>query len=189
MKIITHQEIRNNQELYVQEIKNGKIFVYPTDTIYGIGCDATNTSSVLKIREIKQRDSKPMSVIVPSKEWIVSHCTISQEQEEEIDKLPGPFTFILELKKHDDFAKEALVGSLKGIGVRIPTHWFTKFLQQNNILFVTTSVNISGEAPLTNPKSISTKMQERIDYLIDDGVLEQKASTVIDLRTKTVLRK
>ena len=65
---------------FIEDIKNGAVFIYPTDTIYGLGCDATNLASVKLIRELKYRDKdKPMSVIAPSVEWIREHCEVSGE--------------------------------------------------------------------------------------------------------------
>ena len=84
-----------NKKKIINEIKAGKIFIYPTDTIYGLGCDATNTRAIRKIREIKRRSAKPFSVIAPSKEWIVKNCKASME---DIKNLPGPYTYFVDLK-------------------------------------------------------------------------------------------
>ncbi len=188
MKTINKEEFLNNSEFYFDEIKEGKIFVYPTDTIYGIGCDALNGSGINKIREIKKRDSKPMSVIVPDVEWIKENCFMDLEGENELAKLPGPYTFIVELNNYESIAKNELVGDLTGIGVRIPNNWFSEWISENRLVFVTTSVNVSGEPHLVNPKDLKKELEKNIDYLIDDGILDGKASTVIDLINKKVLR-
>ena len=54
-----------NPKEFIEEVKAGKVFIYPTDTLYGLGCDATNPDSVMRIREIKKRSTLPFSVIVP----------------------------------------------------------------------------------------------------------------------------
>ena len=60
---------------FVEDVRNGAIFIYPTDTIYGLGCDATNEGSVALIRNIKYKDGdKPMSIIAPSKDWVLENC-------------------------------------------------------------------------------------------------------------------
>jgi len=69
MQVITKKEFLDNKEGHIKKIKAGSIFIYPTDTLYGIGCDAGNESIVKKIREVKQTD-QPFSVIAPSKDWI-----------------------------------------------------------------------------------------------------------------------
>ncbi len=159
------------------DILEGKIFVYPTDTIYGIGCDATNNKSVLKIRKIKRRDQKPFSIIAPSKKWIAENFEIKHK--DFFNKLPGPFTFVMKLKNKSAISKH--VSYTNKVGVRIPNNSFTRKVQRAGIPFVTTSVNISGEPHLVNPSKLKSEISEQIDVLIDEGILSGKPSTVIDL--------
>ena len=107
---------------FVEDIKNGAIFIYPTDTIYGLGCDAENNESIGLIRKIKYRDKdKPISIIAPSKEWIKKHCIVEDKLLEKY--LPGPYTLILK-KKDKNFLKT--VSSNDSLGVRIPDCEFTE---------------------------------------------------------------
>lgn len=188
MEKITKDEFLEKSEFYFDEIKKGKIFVYPTDTIYGIGCDALNGKSIEKIREIKKRDSKPMSIIVPNVEWIKENCVVDENGEDKLAKLPGPYTFIVKLKNQEAISRKELVRDLEGIGVRIPNNWFSEWISKNNLVFVTTSVNISGEAHLVNPNNLEKEIENEIDYLIDDGPLTGKASTIINLLNNEILR-
>lgn len=189
MKILTKEEFLENKEFYLKEIKKGKIFIYPTDTIYGIGCIATNPESILKIRDIKKRDKKPLSIIIPNKKWIEENCEILGNKKY-INKLPGPYTFIVKIKNGNVISKKEVIGDLDTIGVRIPNNWFSEFLCNNNIAFITTSVNISGEPPLTNISNLKDDIKERVDYIINEGVLGGKPSRVIDLtkREEEVIR-
>ena len=155
----------------------GSIFIYPTDTIYGIGCDATKTSLVKKIREIKHRDDKPFSVIAPSINWIEEHCEVNKIAKEYLAKLPGPYTFILKLK---DQAVSTEV-TKETIGLRIPDHWFTELIQQLNIPIVTTSVNLTGQAPLMDPEDLDPKIAKQVDFFINEGPKKGTPSKVIDL--------
>lgn len=187
MEIITKNQFLKNKEFYFQEIQKGKIFVYPTDTIYGVGCNAFNKKSILKIREIKKREKKPFSIIVPSIGWIKKNCSFNYENE--LKKLPGQYTFIVNLE-NVILPFNELVGNIKTIGVRIPDNWFTKELSKKEIVFVTTSVNISGEPYLTEPNNLKKEIFKEIDYIIDDGILNGKPSTIIDLtKDKKILRK
>ncbi|MDP3640054.1 MAG: Sua5/YciO/YrdC/YwlC family protein, partial [Nanoarchaeota archaeon] len=68
-------------EEILQRIKDGAIFIHPTDTIYGLGCDATNGAAVRKLRELKQRPTNPFSVWVPSLTWIRKHCEVTPKAE------------------------------------------------------------------------------------------------------------
>ena len=74
MKVLSAAFAKENKDFIVSEMKAGKIFIYPTDTVYGIGCDSTNDTAVAKIHEIKRRENKPLLVIIPNINWIEEHC-------------------------------------------------------------------------------------------------------------------
>ena len=162
------------QKEIIKQINKGKIFIYPTDTIYGIGCDATNIKAVNKIKEIKQRDKdKPLSIIAPSIDWIKENLIIDCD----LDKyLPGPYTIILK-KKNPKFLE--WVSNTDSLGIRIPDHEFTKMIQGAGVPFITTSVNLSGEPFITEIPEISHDILEHIDNIIDYGPLTGQPSTLI----------
>jgi L-threonylcarbamoyladenylate synthase len=137
------------------------IVIYPTDTVYGLGCDARNEELVEKIFEIKRRDkTKTMSVIAPSFEWILENCEVKNVSL--LRKLlPGPYTVILKKKQHDFLAK---VASGDSIGIRIPRHAITQVFQKLNLPFVTTSANISGEKSPACIEEISHEILEKSRY-------------------------
>lgn len=150
------------------------IFVYPTDTIYGIGCDAENEKLVYKIRKIKNRDQKPLSIIAPSKRYILENFIADDKK---IDKyLPGQYTLILKKKKLD-YLKH--VSENEFVGIRIPAHPFTKIIQELNKPIVTTSVNLSGEKPANKISEINPRILKQIPILIDDGELSGIPSILI----------
>jgi L-threonylcarbamoyladenylate synthase len=183
--IITKEQFLEKESFYCDEIKKGKIFVYPTDTIYGIGCDAANAKAIKKIREIKQRDEKPLSIIVPNKKWIIDNCIINGEKY--LDRLPGKFTLILRLRKNVGIAINELTRGLETIGIRIPDSWFAGFLSRHKIAFVTTSANVSGKEPIKSIGELKEEISEKVDYTIDDGVLNSRPSTLIDLSKDKVI--
>jgi L-threonylcarbamoyladenylate synthase len=157
-----------------KEVLAGKIFIYPTDTVYGLGCDATNRKAVEKIREIKARDKdKPLSIIAPSIKWIKDNLIIDCE----LGKyLPGPYTIILK-KKNPSFLSH--VSSAETIGVRIPDSKFCDRIRKAGIPFITTSVNLSGEKPANLISEISEEIINAVDYVIDEGELSGKSSILI----------
>ena len=159
-----------------KQILNGKIFIYPTDTIYGIGCNALNESAVNKIKEIKKRDkNKPLSIISPSIEWIKENCIIDENLD--LNKyFPGPYTLILK-KKNPDFL--SWVSSTDSLGVRIPANEFTKKIQEAGVPFITTSVNLSGEKPITKISRISQQILNKVDNVINSGELNGRPSTLV----------
>jgi len=160
----------------VEKIKKGKIFIYPTDTIYGIGCDASNSSAVDKVKEIKVRDKdKPLSVIAPSIDWIKEHCVVDSGLD--LNKyLPGAYTVILK-KKDPEFLKS--VSSGDSLGVRIPDSEFCDIIRSSGLPFVTTSVNLSGELFAVEIGEVSPDILEKVDVVIDEGKLSGHPSTLV----------
>jgi len=157
-----------------KEIQKGKLFIYPTDTIYGLGCNAENKESVEKIKQIKQRDKdKPLSIIAPSIEWINQNMIVDLDLKK---YLPGPYTIILK-KKNPKFLE--WVSNNESFGIRIPEHEFTRKIQESGVPFITTSVNLAGEPFITKVQDISPDILEEVDHIIDYGELNGIPSTII----------
>lgn len=164
----------------LSEIRGGKIFVYPTDTIYGIGCNALDARAVKKIRELKGRFRKPFSVIAPSKSWIAKNCFLSREARVFMEKnLPGRYTLVLRLKRRGAVSRDVNAG-LKTLGVRIPKNWFSRLVARARIPFVTTSVNKAGKPPMTSLGDADKTVLKGADYVIYEGARRGKPSKVID---------
>lgn len=180
MKMLTKAYVLAHKEQIISDIKLGKIFVYPTDTIYGIGCDATNNEAVARIRNLKKRDGKPFSVIAPSMVWINENCIVPPSAKEWVKKLPGPYTLIIPLKNAGAVSQEVLAGSTD-IGIRVPNNWFFEFIQEAGVPFVSTSVNISGREAMTDFYSLDPFIKEGVDYVVYEGALNKKASTLVNL--------
>lgn len=181
-KILKKEQLLKNIDFYLEEMNNGKIFVFPTDTIYGIGCIATNDEAINNIKEIKKRDEKPLSIIAPSKNWILDNFEINETAKEWIEKLPGKYTFVLKNKNKNIISEEVNSKNPEKIGIRIPNHWFAlEVVSKLNKPFIATSVNISGENNLEDVSEIRSKFADQIDYIIDEGIIDGKSSTVIDL--------
>jgi len=163
-----------NPKTLKKELLAGKIFIYPTDTIYGLGCDATNKEAVEKIKKIKQRDKdKPLSIIAPSIDWIKENCIIDCNLNE---YLPGPYTIILK-KKNSDFFR--WISATDSLGIRIPDCDFCRKIQKTGVPFITTSVNLSGEPFALTIKDISETIKSQVNHIISIGSLTGKPSTLI----------
>ncbi|MBT4136204.1 threonylcarbamoyl-AMP synthase [archaeon] len=160
----------------IQKIQQGKIFIYPTDTIYGLGCDAENKKAVSKIKSIKSRDKdKPISIIAPSIKWIKENCQIPSTMK--LNKyLPGPYTLILK-KQNPKFLTH--ISKTETIGIRIPKNPLTKQIQKSEKPFITTSVNLAGQPPIININEIPKKIEKQVDIIINQGPLTGKPSTLI----------
>jgi len=162
------------QEEIRKAISEGKVFIYPTDTVYGIGCNALNEKAVQKIREIKRRDNKPFSIIAPSIEWIKNNLIIDCDLRK---YLPGAYTIILK-KKNPEFL--SWVSSSDSLGVRIPDCKFCDKIREARVPFITTSVNFSGEKPATKISEIPKEIINKADFIIKSKTkLSGKPSTLI----------
>ncbi|MDD5086737.1 MAG: L-threonylcarbamoyladenylate synthase [Candidatus Nanoarchaeia archaeon] len=190
MRVYIKEEVLLRKNEVIQKIKGGSIVVHPTDTIYGLGCNATNTKAVNKIRKIKKRDTMPFSVMAPSKQWIYDNCVVDEEIEKWINRLPGRYTLILKLKNKKAVSKSVNNG-WDTLGVRIPKHWFAYLVQQANVPFVTTSANISGEDFMTNIDDLDPAIKGKIDFIVYEGPKKGRPSKIVDLtkeKTKIIKR-
>lgn len=160
--------------MYKQKIISGRIFIYPTDTIYGLGCNATNKLSVEKIKEIKRRDAdKPLSIIAPSIDWIFDNLIVDVN----LNKyLPGPYTIILK-KKYPEFL--SWVSENDKLGIRIPKCDFTREILNSGVPFITTSVNLSGEKPAVSLEDVSEEIKEKVDVIVSGREMSGKPSSLV----------
>ena len=178
--LLTPASTEANRAEIIEAIKAGAIFIYPTDTIYGLGCNALLDKSVEKIRDLKHRPEKAFSIIAPNKKWITENCIVKNMSD--LDILPGPVTLILKQRvggrQKVDGQKTTKAGTL---GVRIPRHWFCDFIRQAGVPFITTSVNISGAPHMKSLEDVPKEILDRVDYVIYEGPHDSKPSTKIDL--------
>lgn len=141
-------------EKAVDELKNGKVIVYPTDTVCGLGVNALDEKAVRKVFEIKKRDfKKPISIIVRDLEMAKQVASFGKDTEKILEKiLPGPVTVILYKKK---ILPDILTGGSNKVGIRIPDCEFTKALMEKlDFPITTTSANISGQPILGKPSTV-----------------------------------
>jgi|SRR3989338_9626160 len=179
--IIAKKDFKKKNKEFLKKIKKGAVFIYPTDTIYGIGCNALNSKAVKRVREIKNRAKTPFSVIAPSKKWIKNNCIITRQAEKWLKKLPGKYTLILKTKSK--LPKEIAPGT-NTIGVRIPKNWFSSTAKKLNIPIITTSVNISGKKFMTSLSDLGKKIKESVDFIIYEGKKKARPSRIVDLTGK-----
>jgi L-threonylcarbamoyladenylate synthase len=164
-----------------QIISQGGIVIFPTDTVYGIGCDPFNKASIEKIYKIKSRDIvKSLPVLTYSIETAEKIAQFDQFTKKIVKKFwPGPLTIIL--KVTDKKIKKSLNLENK-IAIRVPNHKCTlKLLKKCNYL-VGTSANISGDLAYTNPEECLKKIQD-YDVFVDGGIITSNGeSTIIEIK-------
>ena len=170
-----------------QVLSSGRILVYPTDTLYGLGCDALSKAAVEKIYSLKIRDKgKPLSIIVSDYAMLLEYCEVSSAQERILHSLlPGPYTFILQLRKQIPASPNLT------IGVRVPEHIFMRQVSKElHMPIVSTSANVSGQKDAAELEEVDKTIASASDLLIDGGkCLYGTGSTVIDLVGMKILRK
>ncbi len=181
-KIISHSQFELHKEKYLEMIRAGAVFICPTDTIYGLSCDARNSTAVARIRDMKQRDVKPLSVWAPSKLWILKYCSVEVDS---LMVLPGPYTLLVPLREkvgNVAFSAEVLCG-LEVVGLRIPDHWFSSVVAELGFPLVTTSVNVSGQPFACAISEIPASILESVDFIIDEGMKSGRPSTIVNILT------
>lgn len=147
-------------------MRNGGIILYPTDTIWGIGCDATNEEAIRRIFEIKQReDSKSMLVLLdnPAKlqTYVADVPDIAWDLIELTDK---PLTIIYERAKN---LAPNLIAEDGSIGIRITDEAFSKELcRQYRKPIVSTSANLSGHPSASHFGEIENEIKKAVDYVV-----------------------
>jgi len=192
MKIIILKE--NNFSTIIHQtikvLKNGGLVIFPSDTVYGLLCDATNEQAVKKLIAFKNRPAgKPISVFSNLK-FIDQQVKINKEQKKIIEEiLPGPFTIILPSKHKVSRLLESETGTL---GVRIPMYQLiNRLIQEFGKPVTATSANIASRPAKysieTLLKELTNKQKELIDLIVDAGQLPRnKPSTVVDLSQSDV---
>jgi len=172
----------------VEYIKSGKTVVFPTETSYGLGCDATNQSAVDNIFKIKgRRNDKPLLVVVPTVEMAKEYL----EWNELLEKLslkywPGAVTVVGKFKRFKDLKIElasGVVGSDGTVAVRVTNADIPKYLSEElGRPVVATSANLADVGDVYDPANI-IKMYEGREYqpdvIIDNGILAQNPPTTI----------
>jgi L-threonylcarbamoyladenylate synthase len=148
-------------------VQDGGIILYPTDTIWGIGCDATNTDAVKKIYELKQRDeSKSMIILLDIDNKLQSYISeVPDIAYELIDYAENPLTLIMPGAKN---ISPALIAQDGSVGVRVTSHLFCQqLIQRLRKPLVSTSANISGQPSPEYFGKIDQAIIDGVDYVVD----------------------
>ena len=158
-------------------ILNGGIIVYPTDTVYGFGVDATNENSINRLNNLKNRTG-PISVIAPDNDVVSRWIDVPNDQmNKAISHLKPHTTIIYPVKK--GIVNELILGPNSTLGIRIPNHPFCLEIAKNcNTPITTTSVNRTGQKPQSNVDNILKYFGNDVELIIDDGDLTGPASSI-----------
>ena len=166
-------------------INDGAVIVFPTDTVYGLGCNPYNHDSVLSLYEIKKREkTKPFPVLGYSKEELEKIAEFSPLEEKIAEKFwPGAITLILKVKDQE-IQKSLSLG--EKIAVRVPNNKCALALLKECKLLVGTSANVSGDRPFNDPKECTENLTG-YDLFIDGGIISSEGeSTIVEIENNNV---
>ncbi len=183
---ITEDDFDAEVDVAVALLRSGGVLVYPTDTVYGVGGDATSDDVVKAIHALKGSDpSKPLSVMVSDLTMAGYYCETGVWEDIILGKyLPGPYTFVLRKTRY------IAASPTDKLGIRIPDSAFCQELcRRFGRPIVTTSANPSGEAPPVSFSGVDKRIIEKVQVAIDGGETKYKTpSAVIDLVERKLLR-
>lgn len=168
----------------VSVLRKGGLVIYPTDTVYGLGCDITNKKALEKVAKLKgiKLEKADLSFICSDLKNLSDHVSQIETKTFKILKrsLPGPYTFIL--PGSSDLP--SVFKKKKTVGIRVPDHPIAQALVRelgNPIVSMSIKDDDGLMEYITDPELIFDKWQHHVDIVIDGGISGNEASTVIDL--------
>ena len=176
--------MQNGIKKALEILKSGGVILYPTDTIWGIGCDATNTEAVRRIYKIKKReDSKSMLVLMENQALLEQYVNnVPQIAWDLVEISTTPLTIIYQNAKN---LAPNLIAKDGSIGIRFTKEIFTsQLIQRFRKPLVSTSANISGEKSPAFFNEISEEIKTQVDYIVEyrqDDLTPASPSSIIKL--------
>lgn len=185
MYIKLFEDHPNHREILkiVDILRSGGIIIYPTDTIYAIGCDINQAKAVQRVCQLKgiKPEKANFSMICSDLSNIATYAKVNNEAFKLMKRnLPGPFTFVLPATAK---LPKALTNRRKTIGIRIPDNAIVRaIVEELGAPLLTTSVKADDEVIeyMTDPELIYEKYERSVDVVIDGGYGQNVASTVVD---------
>jgi tRNA threonylcarbamoyl adenosine modification protein (Sua5/YciO/YrdC/YwlC family) len=184
-----HPEPRKIQRA-VEALEGGQVIGYPTDTVYGLGCDLMNKKAIDRLYQIKQMDrSQLLSFVCPDIGNVARYAIVDDATFRLLKRyLPGPYTFILEATRE---VPKVVQSKRRTIGVRIPNHQvILALVRAFGRPIISTTAAPHGEEPYVDPDEIDSRFKG-LGMVLDTGGGGLLATTVIDLTTPqpTIVRK
>ena len=171
-------------------LSNGEILAIPSETVYGLGADATSDSAISRIYKIKKRPHINPLILHVSNINMVEQFAETNTLFYSLSKYfwPGPLTVILNQKKNNEISKLA-TSNLSSVAVRLPDNKiFQKIIEKFNNPIAAPSANISGNISPTNPYHVYEDFGEEIKLIVDGGQSEKGVeSTVVDVRSNDII--
>ncbi len=164
----------------VEILKNGGVIVFPTDTVYGLGCDIFNKQAILKIHQLKNQPAgKPFSFICPGLTEISQYARVSNYAYKTLKRLlPGPYTFVLEGSRQ---VPKLMLTRQKTVGIRVPDHPVCRAIAEalgNPLL----STSISSQSDyIVHAWEVEEMYGRQVDMVLDGGPVPGEPSSIVSL--------
>jgi tRNA threonylcarbamoyl adenosine modification protein (Sua5/YciO/YrdC/YwlC family) len=165
----------------VEILKQGGLVIYPTDTVYGLGCALSNKKGIEKIYAIKRQNKKqPFSFICADLKDISSYARVPDSAYKTMKHfLPGPYTFILEASR---LVPKIILPKRKTTGIRVPDNAICLALvRELGEPVISSSVKDERDEFISDPRIIEEKFRHQVDLVIDGGIIAPQPSSVISL--------
>jgi len=174
-----------------QIVKKGGLVVYPTDTVYGLGCDPLNIEAVTRVFKVKGKRDKPLPILASDVESVKRIAFLSERAGKVAARFwPGPLTLVVPKKP---ILPNFVTCNFNSVGVRIPQHDVAlRLISLSNGLLVGTSANKTGQKPPRTAQEAAEQLGKEVDMILDGGPAPLGApSTVVDLTQEKpkILRK
>ena len=174
-----------------EAMRKGAVICYPTDTVYGIGCDMFNQKAIKRNHQIKKRPiHQPFSFMCSSLKNVSTYCHVSNMSYRIMKKdLPGPYTFILQAAK---LVPKIMLSRQKTVGIRVPDNGICLALIEalGNPMLNTSAMLNPDDPPICEAFEIEERFGNQVDIIIDGGTVYPEPSSVVSLigDTPEVLR-
>jgi len=165
----------------VENLRAGGIIIYPTDTVYGMGCDLFNKKGIDRIYEIQRRDrKKPLSFVCADLKDISHYARVTDEAYKIMRRLlPGPYTFVLDASR---IVPKTILPKRQTTGIRVPDNRICLALvAELGSPIISASVKDENGELLSDPRIIEELFGKRVDMIIDGGIIAAKPSSVISI--------
>jgi len=163
----------------VAAVREGRAVVYPTETVYGLGADATDATAVEGVFDLKDRPREnPLSFAVPDVDAALEYARPTARAERFMRRfLPGPVTVVVERRST---LPDVLTAGRDRVGVRVPDHDVALSLLDRTPPLTATSANRSGSSSVTRVADLDDRVREGVAVVIDGGETPGTESTVVD---------
>ncbi len=176
----------------INDLKQGKVIAYPTEAVFGLGCDPDNQAAVEHILQIKQRPmSKGLILIAGDINQLKPYIDLSQLEQTQLAQIaqhwPGPYTYVMPASKK---TAKWITGDFDTVAVRVTAHPVVIALcRQFAKPLVSTSANLSGEPAINDLAELTAKLSDKVAHIVAGEVdVNRQPSTIIDARSGAIYR-